>query len=77
MRSKINTIFLPATHKHITVSNYVKAYYKVRQCPEATFPHGLNSWYSKTGKEIQKEYTEALHDRINGRAKGMYLPINN
>jgi hypothetical protein len=73
----MKTIYLPATHKYITVSQYVSAYYKVRKYPEAIFPHGLNSWYSKTGKEIQKEYTDAIHERINERVKGKYLPINN
>lgn len=66
-------IYLPATHKFIPVHIYVDALKVVKANPNATFPHGLNSWYSKKGIEIYKEYIEAIHDRINLRARGLCL----
>lgn len=61
------TIFLPATGKHISMPNYLKAWQMSIDMPEQEFKHGLNTWWAQKGKDIRKDFIAGMMDRINTR----------
>lgn len=67
------TIYLPATGKRMTLGQYVAAWRIVNQNPDAEFKHGLNTWWPQKGRDIAKDFTAAVHDRINLRGQGKLL----
>lgn len=63
----MNVIFLPATGKHISLGNYVKAWKLVKANPHEEFKHGLNTWWPQLGREILADFRAGMHDRINNK----------
>lgn len=61
----VRTISLPAIGRRVTLAAYLQAIRTAKANPEATFRHGLSSWWPTTGAEIVEQYRHSIHDRIN------------
>ena len=61
----MRTIYLPAIERNVTLGQYVSAIKTAKENPEATFKHGLTTWWSTPGKEIVKQFREGMHQRIS------------
>lgn len=57
-------IHLPAIGRTVTIEAYVAAIRKAKANPDARFPHGLTSWWSRTGAEIVDEFRHVRNARI-------------
>jgi hypothetical protein len=65
-------------NKKITLKTYLRAWRILRSIPAEKRPlieckEGLTTWYPVTAAEVLRQYQDALMDRINGRANGLYL----
>jgi|GEM_PF-6447669 len=68
-------------NKHITLANYLKAWKILKSIPKdkidvIEIKESLTTWYPVTARECLKQYTDAVHDRINGRMYGKYKPVD-
>jgi hypothetical protein len=61
----MRTIYLPAIERKVTIEQYVKAVQSAIQNPCAEFKHGLTCWWPCKGVEIQAQFLQGVHDRIN------------
>jgi len=58
-------ISLPAIGIEVSLSSYVDAIKMAKKNPDKMFKHGLNSWWSTSGREIVNQFYRGLEDRIN------------
>lgn len=65
-------IYIPSVHRHISIHQYCQIWKRVKENPETEFKQGISAWWPQKGKDIARDFTRGVHDRINGRAKGLY-----
>lgn len=58
-------ITLPALHRTVTLRAYVAAVRLAKAAPDATFAHGLTTWWPTTGAEILQQFRCGMVERIN------------
>lgn len=69
------------SNKQISLSMYLTAWKTLKQIPIESrntleVKESLCTWWPVTVNECLKQYSDAVHDRINQRVNGKYLPIN-
>lgn len=61
----MRTVYIPAIEAHVTLGQYVKAVQTAIDNPKAEFKHGLTCWWACKGIDIQAQFMQGVHDRIN------------
>lgn len=59
------TIHLPALDRRVSLAAYIRAVRLAKANEEATFKHGLTTWWPTTGREIVEQFRRGMHERIN------------
>ena len=63
----MKTMYLPATHKTISLRAYLDGYKQAKANPTATYAHGLTTWWPCSGAEILSQYRAEFQAVINRR----------
>ena len=70
-RRTIRTVYLAAIERRVSLRAYVAGIRLAKANLDATFKHGLTSWWPTTGREIVRQFVDGMHDRINDRVPYM------
>lgn len=64
----MNGIHLPAVNRTVPIGAYVRAVRLAKANPDATFKHGLTTWWPTTGADIVNQFrSEARLRQHRGR----------
>jgi len=58
-------IYLPAIERRVTLGAYVRAVKMAKENPKAVFRYGLTCWWSCTGEDIMRQFSDGLAERIS------------